>query len=145
VGEGDARLRGCYWKQLSDAFPEALVILSVRDTESWWASMLTLENHYVEERRNPELITDERRAYLDFFDAIYPDALEGMSEEREKAFFDAHNRRVLEFAARDASFKKRLLVWRAEDGWGPLCQALDLPVPRIPFPHKNKRAEFHGY
>jgi hypothetical protein len=34
---------------------------------------------------------------------------------------------------------------RRADGWEPLCRALDLPVPEVPFPHKNKGAEYHGY
>ena len=28
----------CFWKEISQAFPNALVILSVRDAESWWKS-----------------------------------------------------------------------------------------------------------
>ena len=134
-----------YWKQLSDAFPEALVILSVRDTDSWWASMAALDEHYEEEMRRPELITAERREFLDFVDAIYPDQREGLSEDIERAFFESHNRRVLEHAERDQSFNQRFLVWHVQEGWEPLCKALDLPVPDLPFPHKNKRAVYHGY
>ncbi|MCP4767886.1 MAG: hypothetical protein GY875_16655 [Gammaproteobacteria bacterium] len=29
--------------------------------------------------------------------------------------------------------------------WEPLCEALGLPMPDIPFPHANKAADFHGY
>jgi hypothetical protein len=134
-----------YWKQLSDAFPAALVILSVRDTDSWWASMAALEEHYEEEMRRPDLITAERREFHDFVDAIYPDWQEGLSEDRERAFFESHNRRVLEHAARHPSFNERFLLWRPQEGWEPLCRALDLPVPDVAFPHENKRSEYHGY
>jgi hypothetical protein len=134
-----------YWKQLSDVFPEALVILSIRDTDAWWASMVALEEHYEEEMKRPELISAERRAFLDFTEAIYPEWNEGISENVEKAFFESHNRRVLEHAQRDPDFNQRFLVWRAREGWEPLCKALDLPVPDVPFPHENKRAEYHGY
>jgi hypothetical protein len=135
----------CYWKQLSDVFPNALVILSVRDTDSWWASMLKIEEHYEEEMKRPELISAERRAFHEFTDAIYPHLQSQISEEVERAFFESHNRRVLEHAERDREFNRRFLLWRAEQGWEPLCEALGLPVPDIPFPHKNKRAEYHGY
>ena len=64
-----------------------------------------------------------------------------LSEETEKAIFEEHNRRVLAHAESDGSFEQRLLVWDVEQGWEPLCQALDLPVPDLPFPHANKRAE----
>jgi hypothetical protein len=134
-----------YWKQLSDAFPEALVILSVRDTDSWWASVLAADQYFEKELKRPDLITTERRKFLDFVTAIYPDMQDGPSENTERAFFESHNRRVLEYAERDRHFNQRLLVWRAEDGWEPLCNALDLPVPNFPFPHDNKRAEYHGY
>ena len=65
--------------------------------------------------------------------------------EVETNVFNTHNRRVLEHAEQDESFKKRLLVWRAEEGWEPICKALNLPIPDVPFPHKNKRTEYHGY
>ena len=134
-----------YWKQLSDVFPKARVILSVRDTDSWWASMLKIEEHFEEEMKRPELISAERREFHKFTEAIYPHWQSGISEEVERSFFESHNRRVLEHAERDREFNRRFLLWRAEQGWEPLCEALDLPVPNIPFPHKNKRAEYHGY
>src|SRR2546425_219793 len=36
----------------------------------------------------------------------------------------------------------RLVEWRPDDGWAPICSALDLPVPDRPFPHVNTTAEF---
>jgi hypothetical protein len=134
-----------YWKQLSDAFPKALVILSVRDTDSWWNSMVTIEKHFEEEWKRPELISAERREFHKFTDAIYPHLQSGPSEAIERAFFESHNRRVLERAERDQRFNQRFLVWRPEQGWEPLCKALGLPVPNVSFPHKNKGAEYHGY
>ena len=40
--------------------------------------------------------------------------------------------------------KERLLVYRAGDGWGPLCEFLGAPVPETPFPKVNDRAEFQA-
>jgi Sulfotransferase domain len=34
--------------------------------------------------------------------------------------------------------KDRLLEFRSEDGWAPLCEFLDKPAPRAPYPHVNK-------
>ena len=34
--------------------------------------------------------------------------------------------------------KERLLVYDLKEGWGPLCEFLEVPVPDKPFPHKNK-------
>jgi hypothetical protein len=36
---------------------------------------------------------------------------------------------------------ERLLEFRLEDGWGPLCKFLGKEVPDKPFPAKNKREE----
>jgi hypothetical protein len=68
-----------------------------------------------------------------------------MSKEIETNHFIAHNRRVVEHAKQDESFRRRLLIWRAEDGWEPICRALGVETPDTPFPHENKRAEYHGY
>ena len=37
---------------------------------------------------------------------------------------------------------ERLLVWSVTEGWEPLCEFLELPVPEVPFPHINDRKEF---
>lgn len=36
--------------------------------------------------------------------------------------------------------KDKLLIWKLGDGWGPICEFLNLPVPETPFPHNNKKA-----
>jgi hypothetical protein len=38
----------------------------------------------------------------------------------------------------------RLLEWRPQDGWEPICRALDLPVPEGPFPHVNTTEDFRA-
>ena len=58
-------------------------------------------------------------------------------EAAAKAAFERHNADVLARAPKD-----RLLVWRASDGWGPLCERLGVPVPAEPFPRVNTREEF---
>jgi hypothetical protein len=30
--------------------------------------------------------------------------------------------------------RHRLLKWRAAEGWTPICRALGVPVPDLPFP-----------
>ena len=38
--------------------------------------------------------------------------------------------------------KERLLEWKAEDGWEPLCEFLGKSVPDEAFPHKGATARF---
>jgi hypothetical protein len=37
---------------------------------------------------------------------------------------------------------ERLLVWTPADGWEPLCEFLELPVPEADFPRVNDSAQF---
>jgi len=123
--------------ELHRAFPEALVVLSLRDPESWWRSA-----HETIFPRILELPPDAPARYRDWhrmvadllatrFGGDLRDAASSI------AAFEAHNERV-----RREIPGERLLEWRASDGWGPLCAALHLPVPDEPFPRVNTRDEF---
>ena len=37
--------------------------------------------------------------------------------------------------------KEDLLVWNVKDGWKPLCEFLQCPVPKIPIPHDNRTGD----
>ena len=134
-----------YWLPLSRAFPEALFILSVRDTQSWWTSMKVLLDHRAQEWSDPESIIPSRMEFLEFESAIYGDDDSLYSESANKTAFEKHNAAVQEYARKNPQFGERLLVWNVKQGWEPICRALDLPVPDFPFPHANKASEFHGY
>ena len=36
---------------------------------------------------------------------------------------------------------EKLLVFEVKEGWGPLCEFLDVSVPNIPFPNTNDTAQ----
>ena len=55
------------------------------------------------------------------------------SEKDIKNEFNKWNQSVIDYDPKD-----RLLVYEIKDGWEPLCIFLDMPVPNIPFIHKNK-------
>ena len=38
----------------------------------------------------------------------------------------------------------RLVEWQPGDGWEPLCAALEVGVPDVPFPHENSTASYHA-
>ena len=121
-----------FWPELTRVFPDALVLLSVRDAESWWRS--AHDTIFPVSRLAPP----EWRAMLDdIFAARFTSRL----DDRDAciAAFERHNA-----AVREAVPRARLLEWRASDGWAPLCAALDLPVPAEPFPHANSTEEFRS-
>lgn len=123
-----------FWREIADAFPEAPVLLSVRDPDDWWRSA---DRTILEIFRLPVKPGDEGwRAMVDdlFSRTFTPDFLD---PDAAKAAMLRHNDEV-----RSAVDPARLVEWRPGDGWAPICAALGLPVPDEPFPRTNTTAEF---
>jgi Sulfotransferase domain len=115
------------WREMTAAFPDALVVLSTRPAEDWYRSaastifQLDLES-------SP--FRDLWRAWMgDQFDD--PEAM--------IAAYERHNA-----AVRAAIPANRLLEWSVGDGWEPLCDRLGLPVPDEQFPCTNTTEEFRA-
>jgi Sulfotransferase domain len=129
-----------FWKQLAAANPEALILLSMRDSpQRWWASMQATIVPTVRSRadssdpslvRHGAMVTELFRRT---FCARWHEA------EAAMAAYERHNEEV-----RRAADPARLLEWRPGDGWQPLCEALGVVVPRAPFPHENTTADFRA-
>jgi len=120
-----------FWREMSEAFPEALVVLSIRDPESWWHS--TQETIFAHLDKVPSA---EWRAMVEaLFTARFTTAIH--DHDACVAAFARHNAEVRATVA-----PERLLVWQASEGWEPLCAALGLPVQEEPFPRANTREEW---
>jgi Sulfotransferase domain len=121
-----------FWREMSDANPDALVLLSVRESaDAWWKSANATIFQML--RRTPP--PDGPPFWqADFFGPRISELLE---EDSAKAYYEQHNATVRATARPD-----RLLEYRAGTGWEPLCAALDMPVPDAPFPHTNTTEEF---
>jgi hypothetical protein len=124
---------GSFWPEISAANPDALVILSVRDPNSWYASCT---NTIFGALRHAADEGDEwMRAVLRLFAERFSDRLD--DPDAMKQAFERHNQ-----AVRTAVRPDRLLEWTAAEGWEPLCARLELPVPEQAFPHVNSTSEF---
>lgn len=119
-----------YWPELMEAYPDAFVLLSVRDLESWWRSW-----RQTVLIRVPELPPPVRDMIFTTWEKRFGSGLN--DEDTAKEAFEASNQRVREGVPQD-----RLLEWHLGDGWDPLCNALDVEVPSDPFPHVNTMQEF---
>lgn len=124
-----------YWRELADAFPEAKILLSTRDPESWYRSTQetifssTLESLYQGTkwgRMMQATITDHLGSDLSDHDRLVE-------------AFQAHSE-----AVKSAFGPDRLLVFQAREGWGPLCEFLGVSQPDEPFPHVNSTEEFNA-
>jgi hypothetical protein len=125
--------QGSLWEEIAEAFPDAIILLSLRDTDAWWrsASETIFKSMAAARTRVPEWYAMVEELFTRRF--VWPPD----DEAAAKAAFERHNADVLARAPKD-----RLLVWRASDGWGPLCERLGVPVPAEPFPRVNTREEF---
>jgi hypothetical protein len=121
---------GAFWRELTAEYPDAVILLSVRENaEAWWRS--ADRTIFEVMRRGPdagfagfnEMVTDLMRyRFSERF------------SERDSAIaaYEAHNQAVRDTVAAD-----RLVEWQPRDGWEPLCTALAVPVPDEPFPKVN--------
>lgn len=131
-----------YYRELMAAFPDAKVILTVRDAGSWYASMS--ETIVPVFRRFPN-------RYVMPFLPFLGSPIRTMRATRIKADlidrFDDRARVEKAFDEHVAEVKRvvpaeRLLVFEPKQGWAPLCAFLGVPAPSEPFPRVNDTAEF---
>lgn len=136
------------WRELVRTFPEAKVILTVRDPQSWYESVARTIYPMFGSRSDPRaekaretipgldvMTAFTRRLIWDgpFFDGRFED------RDHAIAVFEEHNEAVRREVPAD-----RLLVCEADVGWQTLCDFLDVPVPGEPYPHLNDPAGFWG-
>jgi hypothetical protein len=122
-----------FWRELSAAYPDALVLLSVRDPEAWYRSasntiFLSFDN-----------MPPEVKPWLDEVRKLLHHRFSDRFDD-PTAMMDAyvrHNDTVRREVPAD-----RLLEWSPGDGWEPICRWLGLPVPADPFPLTNTTDEF---
>jgi len=125
-----------FWREQSEAFPDALILLSMRDPEAWWKSasstIFNPDNGVGPERGGP---------WFEMVVALFTNRFQPDIRDKDAgiAAFNRHNEEVLATAPKD-----RLLVWQVSDGWGPICDRLGLPIPEEPFPLSNTTEEFVG-
>lgn len=137
-----------YYRELLEAYPEAKVLLSVRDGESWAASMRDtiwgvffgdiLIRHLSEARRK---IDPQWDAYIVMMREMWRRSGLIYGEELDLQFMAGAIERYQSDVQRNVP-ADRLLVWSVKDGWEPLCEFLGVPVPDQPFPHLNDTETF---
>ena len=129
-----------FWLELAEHFPDAKVILSVRDEDSWFESV---QSTIVPLARARALARSEHmRAVAEVaYEIIAQQTFGGRLTDREHiiAVFRRHNAEV-----QGAIPAERLLTYQVAEGWEPLCRFLGVPVPDTPFPHSNRRETFRA-
>jgi hypothetical protein len=134
-----------FWSELVEEYPDAKVLLSVRDADAWVSSMReTIWGILYGDSLMADLSAARGRVdsqWLDYTD-LMRDMWErsGLLDAEGGADGEAMQRFNEEVQARVPS--DRLLVWTATDGWEPLCRFLEVDVPEAPFPRVNDKKGF---
>jgi len=122
-----------YYRELAAHYPDAKLILSVRDPGDWHASigrtLLPMRRALVEWM--PWFGAIARLTDVVVWDGVF----DGRATDRQYAIdvFERHCDEV-----RAAFPDDRLLVFDVREGWAPLCDFLDVPVPEnVSFPRSN--------
>jgi hypothetical protein len=136
-----------FWRELAEAYPEAKVVLTVREPRRWFESFRSLMLN------GPARLASEAggeaavHPVLNVTQRMRP-MLEGMGQQTfgeewrggedsltEAVAVAAYERHVA--AVREGLPADRLLVFDVREGWGPLCDFLGVDPPAEPFPHLN--------
>lgn len=129
-----------FWREQMAAYPDAKVILSERDPEAWYASIMkTIYPMSVSMREHAgEDPLWQRRSEM-VFELIWDGLFDGRLDDKDHVIgvYLAHNQQVKGEVPAD-----RLLVFDSKFGWEPLCEFLDVPVPDEPYPKTNTSEDF---
>jgi hypothetical protein len=128
---------GCWlWREFAELWPEAPVLLTVRDPADWYESVRATIHPATAPGRDlgPPAVAELVRR---LWDRDFGGWEQVLDRDATIARYVAHNRSV-----REQCPPGRLVEWTVTDGWGPLCAALGVPVPDRPFPHVNRRSEY---
>ena len=126
---------GCaFHDELLARYPEAKVVLGVRDPALWYESMERTVHRVMHPRPGRSQPVHELFERL-----VWQRTFEGRFTDRAHAIavFEAHIAHI-----RASVPAERLLEHEAGTGWEPLCAFLDVPVPSRPYPHLNDRDSF---
>ena len=123
-----------FYAELADLFPDAKIILSLRDAEYWFAStQATIFPGDLPKEADDPFLNRVAKVIGRLFDGRMRD------HDHVIGVYERHNAKVKASFPRD-----RLLVYEAAQGWEPLCAFLGVPVPDEPMPRVNARDEFHA-
>jgi Sulfotransferase domain len=130
-----------FWRELADANPDALVLLSTRaSADAWWKSAnATIFQVHARDLQPEEAAT--MRTQLEMIDVVLDTTFcrRRSDETAAKVAYEQHNA-----AVRAGADPARLVEWQPGDGWAPICAALGVPVPDDAFPHVNTTADFRA-
>lgn len=128
-----------YWRELCAYYPDAKVVLSVREPHGWYDSMEKTIVPYLEQRGTHDDEDRNHRSLMNY-ELINVQTFEGRISDRAYAVnkFNAHIAEVQQEIP-----SERLLTFDVRDGWASLCAFLGVDVPDADFPNTNSSKDFN--
>eukprot|EP01084_Bolivina_argentea_P169467 293777_1 len=143
-----------FYRELSQFYPNAKIILTVRDANKWYDSCQTTifkigqlmhrkwllkwmswgTPYFIRNTWNLMMLMGQKNV----------NTFEGMNKfENDKQYainaFNEWNNSVQKYCTKH---NKQLLVYQLKEGWIPLCKFLEVDIPNKEFPHSNSREEY---
>jgi hypothetical protein len=140
-----------FYGELMEEYPDAKVILTVRDPQRWYESAYNTIYTITRAASSSPIFylatlvmpraKGMKGARRMIEEIVWQRDLDGRFEDREYAIetFERHNEEVERHVPAED-----LLVYEVGEGWGPLCEFLGVEVPDEPFPHLNDSEVFRG-
>lgn len=127
-----------FWRELRAQWPAARVILTLRDADRWYDSVMKTIWPASSGLMNAD--AEPFKSFGEMHDrVIWSGTFGGRIEDRAyaKHVFEEHNAEVKRSVPTD-----RLLVYEPGEGWERLCDFLGVDVPDAPYPHSNSSEDF---
>ena len=127
-----------FWREQLVAFPEAKVVLTKRDPEQWYESVMQTIWQVSKSGRG-HADPERRRGAEMAFAVIWEPVFGARMDDKDHVIdcFERHNAAVV-----DEVPAEQLLVYTPGDGWPPLCEFLNVPIPAEDYPRLNSKEEF---
>lgn len=117
--------------QLDQVWPDALFILTTREMNSWIESCRLAKFNSPVQYAAPGSLREFYRTQL--YGTV------AFNEERFRWVHERHLRDVALYFRGERAARLLTLDLTAGAGWEPLCHFVGKPIPKVPFPHANKR------
>jgi sulfotransferase family protein len=130
------------WRELSELWPHARVVLTVRDPAAWYRSARATILSQDKGERVERLAAAGGSGLVE---ALAPLSAAMAARGFRRDLGEAET--IAEFLRHNDSVRagvpaERLLVYEVEQGWAPLCAFLGVEVPDVPFPRGNDAGSF---
>lgn len=130
-----------YWRELAARFPDAKVVLSVRDRPEDWANSVTTLHNMMKPLQGKPF------SWFEPFKTVSKIHSKLEQVRPMRTFMESEDKAGLAkvYADHVQEVKRtipaeRLLEFNVKQGWKPLCDFLQVPVPSQPFPQVNDGA-----